>query len=329
MAVQSQLNHIDEVARAVDGSLAAVSPVVASWTRSARLHRLSPEKNQVPERVENAVLQNERDALGRLLEAAGPSLDQMFDLVGHAGCTVVMANHEGLVLEKRGSAADDATFENWGLWTGTVWSERSQGTNAIGTALVEQRPILIYRDQHFLTRNTMFSCMTAPVYDEYGILAAVIDVSSFKADLSEDYARIICSLAVDAAQRIETRNFNLAFAGKRIVMLPEMSAHGPTLVAIDKHDIVIGATHAARRVLGLPHNQKQLNVPAPDLLGQTKAEADTLDRAERSVLLRALERNGRNITQSAKALGLSRATLYRKLAQHGILEIEHIAALDS
>lgn len=315
--------HVDDVQRALQGGAAALSPVAASWSRSSHLHSLSPDRDVLPQRVEEADLKRYGDALGRLLEAARPSLDQIFELVGHAGCSVVMANHEGVVLERRGKAADNDTFERWGLWTGSVWSERSQGTNAIGTSIVEERPVVIYQDQHFLQRNTVLSCMTAPIYDEYGTLAAVVDVSSCRPELSEEFARVICSLAVDAAHRIETQNFNLAFAGNRIVMLPEAAKRAPTLLAIDKHDIVIGATYAARKVLGLPQIKK-LNVPAPELFGQNPEESDTFDGAERGVLLRALERSGRNMTQTAKALGLSRATLYRKLAQHRLLNDSEI-----
>jgi transcriptional regulator of acetoin/glycerol metabolism len=53
-------------------------------------------------------------------------------------------------------------------------------------------------------------------------------------------------------------------------------------------------------------------VPAP-------AQAATpLERAERQALLATIERNEWNMTRSAAQLGLSRATLYRKLRQHRI-----------
>ena len=129
------LNHVEEVNRAVHAGSAAVSPVVASWARSSKLHSLSPENDVLPERVEDASLRRQREALGRLIEAAQTSLDEVFVLVGHAGCSVVLANSDGVVLERRGKVADDGTFSNWGLWTGAIWSEASQGTNAIGTAI--------------------------------------------------------------------------------------------------------------------------------------------------------------------------------------------------
>ena len=44
----------------------------------------------------------------------------------------------------------------------------------------------------------------------------------------------------------------------------------------------------------------------------------TLDEIERMMIERALEQSGRNITQAAELLGLSRFALYRRLAKHGL-----------
>jgi transcriptional regulator of acetoin/glycerol metabolism len=61
------------------------------------------------------------------------------------------------------------------------WSEKFEGTNGIGTCIVEQRAVTIDRDQHFFTRNSGLFCTTAPIFDENGDLAAALDVSSCRA----------------------------------------------------------------------------------------------------------------------------------------------------
>ncbi|MFT3673465.1 GAF domain-containing protein [Aestuariivirga sp.] len=314
MARHSAVSHSDQIAQAVSAGAAARSPVVASWSRSARLHHLEPERELQPHRVEEGELLRHRDKLGHLLLAAQESLDHVSRLVAHAGCSVVIADREGIVLERRSLASDEAMFRDWGLWVGADWSERSQGTNAIGTALVEDRPVVIHRDQHFLQRNTVLSCMTAPIHDEYGELSAVIDVTTCKGEFSEDMARMICAIATDAAHRIEKVNFSAAFATCRILTLPEDAGKPPVLLAIDKHDMVVGATRAARQIFSL-QRARDINVPAPDLLGADGADRDTFEDAERGVILRALQKNDNNMSRTAKALGMSRATLYRKLSQ--------------
>lgn len=44
----------------------------------------------------------------------------------------------------------------------------------------------------------------------------------------------------------------------------------------------------------------------------------TLEEVERALIQKALERAGGNVTQAARALGLSRSAMYRRLQQHGL-----------
>ncbi|TIM68789.1 MAG: sigma-54-dependent Fis family transcriptional regulator, partial [Mesorhizobium sp.] len=53
--------------------------------------------------------------------------------------------------------------------------------------------------------------------------------------------------------------------------------------------------------------------PARDLLGWAENRPEVLAEAERSVLQRALARADGNVSAAAQALGISRATLHRKL----------------
>ena len=43
-----------------------------------------------------------------------------------------------------------------------------------------------------------------------------------------------------------------------------------------------------------------------------------LERRERETIHTALRRHGYNISQAAKALGLTRAALYRRMEKHGL-----------
>jgi DNA-binding NtrC family response regulator len=56
----------------------------------------------------------------------------------------------------------------------------------------------------------------------------------------------------------------------------------------------------------------------PDGAAQPRLEELTLEAVERILIQKALERYGGNVTLAAKALGLSRSALYRRLASHGL-----------
>jgi DNA-binding NtrC family response regulator len=62
------------------------------------------------------------------------------------------------------------------------------------------------------------------------------------------------------------------------------------------------------------------SAPADSSSGSRTLGSDvlTLDEIERMMIERAMEQSGRNVTQAAELLGLSRFALYRRLAKHGL-----------
>ncbi|HKI15264.1 MAG TPA: helix-turn-helix domain-containing protein [Roseiarcus sp.] len=318
MGRSTDADHADRVLKVISGADAARSALAASWRRSGRLHALDPACRAPSQRLPMARVAEARDRLGPLLRAARASLDRLFLAVGGVGCSVLLADSDGVVVDRRGAPCDDSTFDGWGLWTGAVWSEKFEGTNGIGTCLVEQRAVTIDRDQHFFTRNALLSCTTAPIFDEHGDLAAAIDVSSCRADLTEGFERLIGIVVADAARAVEAENFRLAFPDARILLAPAGERASASLVAVDGDDLVVGATRAARLALGLNAQRLARPMPAADLIGHARADGDGVDAAERAALHRALARAGGNVSRAAKELDMSRSTLHRKMNQFGL-----------
>ncbi|MFV0302683.1 MAG: GAF domain-containing protein [Paracoccus sp. (in: a-proteobacteria)] len=308
-------SHADFVAEQSQ-SASAASALVSSWRRSLLKYGLDPAATRAPGRVSGAVLAGRQSALDLLLHVANPQLDQLFDLVGLSGCNVLLTDAEGLVLAQRVRAGDTAQFADWGLSEGFDWSEAAQGTNGIGTCLAEGRALTINRDEHFHTRNTGLACMDAPIWGPDGRLIAALDVSSVRPAQADDYNRLIAAQVGQAASAIEALLFRATFPGARIVLASEDRPGGAALIAVDGDDLTIGATRAARKVLGLPREGEIRPRPASDLL-QRDEGARGFDRGERAAIARALARADGNASAAARALGIGRATLYRRMARLG------------
>lgn len=315
------LRHADHV-RAIVASkrAAATSPLAASWVRSLTTFGLDPEKTRSTDRLEDRKLREHREAAGDMLNISQPVMDRLFSSIGLAGCSVFLTDSDGVVLDQRTPASEDKVFERAGLCEGAVWSESVQGTNGIGTCISEARSVLIYRDEHFRVGNTQMSCMGAPIFDAYGRLAAVLDVSSCREDVNRPLAKLIHQSVCDAARQIEADNFHSTFASKRILRHPSDGQKGAVLFAIDQDDLVVGATRGARQAYGLTDESFQAPRPAGDLFGDNEARGVGLESAERRELRRALARSNGNMTATAKRLGISRATLYRRLEKHGLTD---------
>ncbi len=61
-----------------------------------------------------------------------------------------------------------------------------------------------------------------------------------------------------------------------------------------------------------------LGLRAPTSAGSPRLEEMSLDEVERHLIQRTLARNESNVSQAAKALGLSRSALYRRLQKYGL-----------
>jgi transcriptional regulator of acetoin/glycerol metabolism len=312
--------HADRVyALANEKSGPAASPITASWRRCLTRHGLAPEVAHPPVRLMDAEFQEALGRSGHVVEEASPELDWLFGMVGKAGCCLVFTDSEGVVLDRRGVASEDKEFKDLGLWMGALWSEASVGTNGIGTALAEGRMVTVFRDQHFLSANIGLSCASAPVRDHKGRIVAAIDISTARRDATEMVMPMLAQAVRDSAARIEINLFRRAYKDARIVLVQSSSHAGSALLAVDRDDMVLGATRAARLALKLDDQMIESGMPAADLLHEhLDAEGRDLLEAERAALRRALSRNNNNVSLTAQMLGISRATLHRKINRLGM-----------
>ena len=318
MSDSSNLDHGRLIQQALDQGAGARSALAASWKRSMSLYGLDPmEGGQVGILTERELAEAQSEAEA-LMRASTPLLDRLYQAVGGLGCCVLLCNADGVPIDRRGAAADDAQFRRWGLWTGAVWSEACEGTNSIGTALAEKLPVTVHRDQHFLARNTALSCVAYPLFDHRGELVGALDVSSSRADSTANLIALITTAVADAARVIEARLFRQGFAGARILLAGEVSDRNPSaLLAVDRYDLVIGASRAARRLLPISDSQIASHLPASTFLTPAREPTD-LEEAERGAVVRALAQAGGNVSAAARALNISRATLHRKLNRLGL-----------
>jgi transcriptional regulator of acetoin/glycerol metabolism len=308
----SQRHHADIVREVVSSPKAAGrAGFAASWRRSMIHHKIDPADMPLDARLSEAEIRARREASGLLLQIAAPVLDRLARAACDAGCTVLLSDAGGLILDERVRAGDAGDFHASNLAPGSDWSEGAQGTNGIGTCLAEGRAVTVWRDQHFRAGNTGLTCIGAPVFGAQGDLAGVIDVSSAREDMTEGYASLVALTAQDAALRIEGDLFRAAFQGARILSAGpgENAPQGVMLLALNRDDLVVGATRAARKYLGI--NTDQIGqLPANDLIGQ--GVRGGLQEAQRAAMARALARNGGNVSAAARDLGIGRATFYRK-----------------
>jgi transcriptional regulator of acetoin/glycerol metabolism len=112
--------------------------IARSWKRCAQ--RLDNSQISPPLRIDSSLLNDRREQMARLRSVAQPEMDALAELVSENESLVLLANHEGLILDASGGLNFLRKAQQVYLQPGVHWTEPERGTNAIGTALVENKP---------------------------------------------------------------------------------------------------------------------------------------------------------------------------------------------
>src|SRR4029077_19592286 len=255
--------HAQHVGSVGEGAapLPGLEEVSSSWQRSATKYGVDPVDSKAPRILTSGELKNCREPLDRLIFSAQEEIDQLYKVVREAGYVVLFCDSSGVAVEHRGEDAHARSFEYWGTWLGGVWSEEVEGTNGIGTCIVEERPVTIHRSQHFRSRRINLSCSGAPVFGVDGRLVAVLDVSAIDPNLSERAHALTGALTTKSARAIEERFFREQFHREWIVaVVPPEGQFIGMLLAVDGDQRIVGANRAARRTLLLDDRGLQAGV---------------------------------------------------------------------
>jgi transcriptional regulator of acetoin/glycerol metabolism len=244
--------HVYSVAGGAPPS-ARIERVSSSWQRSANKYALDPaDTARAPRILTTGELIDHRGPLDELIFSAQEELDQLYRVVRQAGYGVFFCNSSGVAVDHRVDDGQASLLKYWGTWLGGVWAEEVEGTNGVGTCIVEERPVTVHRSQHFRSRHIDLSCSGAPVFGVDGRLIAVLDLSAIDPELSEAAHALTGALTVRSARGIEERFFREQFRREWIVAVAasEGGTIG-TLLAVDGDQRIIGANRAARTSLML------------------------------------------------------------------------------
>jgi len=226
--------------------LTELDGVSGSWQRSAAIHRIDPESGECPRILTQSSLRDFIEPIEDVVSAAQTELDRVHKTVGEAGYATLFCDSNGVAIAHRGHEERSSEFRHYGTWLGGMWGEEIEGTNGIGTPIVERRPVAVHQSQHFRQRHINLSCSGAPVFDPDACLVALIDVSSIDPGLSAQAHALTLPLVTRSAQLIEERLFRERFCKAWIMLFAPQAGQASSLIAVDSEYCLVGADRNAR-----------------------------------------------------------------------------------
>ncbi|SOZ10036.1 sigma-54-dependent Fis family transcriptional regulator [Cupriavidus taiwanensis] len=142
-----------------------------------------------------------------LFTYALPVMETLHDQIVDTQSMIILTDADGLILHAMGDDDFLARADKISLRPGSEWSEARRGTNAIGTALAENRATLVHGADHYLEANQFLTCSCMPILDPYGKTVGALDVTGDQ----RGFHKHTMALVRMSAQMIENQLFGNAF----------------------------------------------------------------------------------------------------------------------
>ncbi|MFD1333065.1 sigma-54-dependent Fis family transcriptional regulator, partial [Methylopila musalis] len=223
----------------------AVSPtILSSWAR-CRARGFDSHGQPMLEPVPSATLKEHHDRSERLIRASRRELVALRSEARGSGAIAILTDGAGLVLDAAGDVGFAGKAARVALRPGVAWSEAASGTNAIGAALMERRPVEVRGGEHYFEPHRFLTCAAAPIFGPDGGLLGALDLSGPVGGSSAEALELI-GRGVD---QIERRLFEAAFRAEDVVRLQTdparfggaqdglLAFEGSRLVAANRHGL--------------------------------------------------------------------------------------------
>src|SRR3954462_1557130 len=117
---------------------ASLAPTIGtSWRRCLNDFNLDPAIDYQPTVVDQTRIKDLHAEHEELVQIARAEMDSLYEQISGSGYALLLANTSGVILCEKIDPTLKRMFIQAGLIVGAEWSEKSEGTNGIGTCAAE------------------------------------------------------------------------------------------------------------------------------------------------------------------------------------------------
>ena len=225
--------------------------LLRSWERSLESYRLDPGRVAQPRILTSASLRDHVEPLESFLRIAKYGVRKLHERVHDANYVVLLTDSEGITIDYIGSPTQDRELKKAGLYLGSVWTESEEGTCGVGTAIIDKKPILVHKREHFRAPNTTLTCSSAPIFDVDGTLLSVLDASALYSPDDRKSQYLVLKFVTLAADMIENAHFLNHFKNAWVLQMSGsqefLQVETDDLIAFDENGDILGLNRRARQ----------------------------------------------------------------------------------
>ena len=249
-----QVRHLERVRSVIEGRMlgrgADASRLASSYRRSLEQYHLDPGATAGPRILTAPELRDVQHREETVLRASGQCLSRLHETVREADYCVMLTDAQGVTIDYRVDRDRRREFKRAGLYSGSCWSEREEGTCGVATVLLDAQPITVHKTDHFRAAFTTLTCSASPIFGLRGELIGVLDASAIRSPDERESQRLVNHIVRQSALLIEDSFFLNATTDCWVLIAHRnrhyVEAQPEILIAFDVRGNAIAANRRAK-----------------------------------------------------------------------------------
>jgi len=247
--------------------------ILESWIRS-RSFNIDPIK------ISKSIISTNELAIKiqrrkKLIGITRPYMQNLYSFVKGSGFLVILCDEQGFILELIGDRNIQNKAKESKLVLGANRSEKTSGTNAIGTCLAINKPIQVWAEEHYYQEHHTFTCSAAPIHDFQGNILGCLDITG----PWDKVHRHTLGMVVAAVDGIEKqmkmkKTYNeISLINKQLTATLESISEG--IIVIDSQGIITQINELANEMIKAK-NMQAIGKPINEFLNFSRFFQDTI-----------------------------------------------------
>lgn len=185
-----------------------------------------------------------------LICVANPFINQLYDFVKSSNFIVILNDEEGCILNIIGNDNMLQKAFETALVPGAFMGEEHIGTNGMGTALHEGRPLQVSGKEHYVEIFHKWTCSGAPIRDHEGKLTGCLDLTGDKELVNSHTLGMVAAAAKAIENMLISNYYGEELASNKIYIETIMNSLPSAIFTADFEGNIKLANKHTKSILG-------------------------------------------------------------------------------
>jgi len=151
-----------------NGEIAVKKDYIVDSHKRCRQYNVEKDRIYSKKIICGDELDKKLEAKRELIDTSELYMNKLYDFVKGSNFFCLITDEEGCILSIIGDAGILSEAISFKMVRGAYMDERSIGTNSMGTAIAEDKPVQVSGEEHYIKSYHRWTCSAAPIRNPMG-----------------------------------------------------------------------------------------------------------------------------------------------------------------